>query len=458
MKANRRDLFTNPEALFAAGGRRASARQGQQPPHNPGQTKPVLVTIFLRGGWDLMGPLMPYTNCDYTAPGFRNFTLGKPPSANCELDEVVVLEDGAGMDLEFGSSCMQPDKWGVPKTCVRFDDVTCSASGGVLTPWDAGDFTYVLQVGSDTDGQSHFTKMCDMETGTTRDCPFFDGWIGRLLNLLDNDPTTPTVRGLATAPRRPKSYLGGQDVIVSTNLSTYMLDGPQNPPNVNTYGPAIESMYKLTNPLEFIGKATFTGFDWAAQTYSAPYSPAGGAVYTDSSFGQSLLNVAKAFVNSPAGFCPDIAHLDLGGFDTHSNQDIFGLSDDSLGRIFQNLFLNLEAFYLDMLGQGVNFTVMLMSEFGRRAKENGSSGTDHGKGGLMCLMGPAVRGHQLHGVWNGVSDAALDSNGDLKVEVDYRQVVAEVLEKHMLLSTSQIQSVFDPNNMGCFSYVPIGVL
>lgn len=457
---SRRGLF-RPRVL--AGAAAAAALSGRKAAQGGGATKPLLVTVFLRGGCDMLGPLMPPLNLDYNGgggnPAMRNFTRGLPPTGACVPQRVIPLLDGSGAMVSFGTPA---DVWGVPQTCVgSVDPMTCVGSGGVLKPWNDGNFTYVLGVGSTTGGQSHFTKMCDMETMTTPDCTHFDGWIGRSLNALDADVMVPEVRGIATAAKRPKSFLGGQDVIVSTDLSTYSLEGPTASPNVVTYGLAIKKMYRRTDePLFTVGEATFEGFEWSADTYSATYNTMNNAVYdTSSYFGNSLLNVAKAFVNSPSSSCPDFAHLDLGGFDTHSNEDIFRTGDDALGRIYRDLFLNLEAFYRDMLGHGKNVLVMVMSEFGRRAMENGSEGTDHGKGGIMFLMGQGVKGHRLHGAWNGMSPTALDSNGDFPVLIDYRQVVAEVLEKHMGLSLAQIDQVVNPGSAAnCFTYSPIGVL
>ena len=71
-------------------------------------------------------------------------------------------------------------------------------------------------------------------------------------------------------------------------------------------------------------------------------------------------------------------------------------------------------------------TVVAMGEFGRRVVENGSGGTDHGRGGVLLALGGGVQGGR-HGEWPGLSADVLDE-GDVPVATDWRTVVAEVLE------------------------------
>jgi uncharacterized protein (DUF1501 family) len=73
-------------------------------------------------------------------------------------------------------------------------------------------------------------------------------------------------------------------------------------------------------------------------------------------------------------------------------------------------------------------TVITLSEFGRRIKENGSGGTDHGHGQAVMMLGGGVRGGQVHGTWPGLAEVDL-VDGDLAGTTDYRTILAEALEK-----------------------------
>jgi len=70
---------------------------------------------------------------------------------------------------------------------------------------------------------------------------------------------------------------------------------------------------------------------------------------------------------------------------------------------------------------------LVWSEFGRRAAENGSRGTDHGAGGVALLMGTRVRGTMI-GELPRLRDG-LDKDGNLKASVDYRSLYASLLEQ-----------------------------
>ena len=75
--------------------------------------------------------------------------------------------------------------------------------------------------------------------------------------------------------------------------------------------------------------------------------------------------------------------------------------------------------------------LVTMSEFGRTAHENGSGGTDHGHGSLMMAIGGPVRGGEVYGEWPGLAPEQLFERRDLAVTTDYRDVLSEILSRHM---------------------------
>jgi uncharacterized protein (DUF1501 family) len=85
--------------------------------------------------------------------------------------------------------------------------------------------------------------------------------------------------------------------------------------------------------------------------------------------------------------------------------------------------------------------VMVMSEFGRTVRQNGNSGTDHGHGNVMWLIGGAVRGGKVHGDWPTLAPASLYEGRDLAVTTDFRSVLAQVMERHLRLDDTQLASV-----------------
>ena len=122
-----------------------------------------------------------------------------------------------------------------------------------------------------------------------------------------------------------------------------------------------------------------------------------------------------------AGVPERVYYTSLDGFDTHAAQ----------GRTHPNLLRELSdavaAFYKDVKGHGHHKRVLVMtfSEFGRRVRENGSDGTDHGAASQMFLVGDAVK-PGLIGKHPSLADLV---NGDLKFHTDFRGVYATVLKQ-----------------------------
>ncbi len=98
-----------------------------------------------------------------------------------------------------------------------------------------------------------------------------------------------------------------------------------------------------------------------------------------------------------------------------------------------------------------NTTIVVVSEFGRRVEENSGAGTDHGRAGVMMVMGgTGVSGGKVHGTWPTLAPECLEGPGDLKVTTDYRSVLSEVIESHM--GNPNIEDVFPG-----LSRQPVGV-
>lgn len=109
-----------------------------------------------------------------------------------------------------------------------------------------------------------------------------------------------------------------------------------------------------------------------------------------------------------------IASFSLGGWDTHRNQR--GL----LSRRLRELSATLLALREDLGPVWGKTTVLVMTEFGRTARENGTEGTDHGTGTAMMMAGGAIRGGRAYGDWPGLSEAALYEGRDLMPTRDVR--------------------------------------
>ncbi len=132
-----------------------------------------------------------------------------------------------------------------------------------------------------------------------------------------------------------------------------------------------------------------------------------------------------------------IYYVTLNGFDTHANQL------QSHANLLRELSDGVTAFFKDMSARGHRDRVLLMtfSEFGRRAKENQSQGTDHGSAAPMFLVGGRVRPGVI-GAHPSLSDLVMDK---LKHHTDFRQVYAAVLEQWLgIASKPVLEGRFEP--------------
>ncbi|MFN7135202.1 MAG: DUF1501 domain-containing protein, partial [Myxococcales bacterium] len=111
----------------------------------------------------------------------------------------------------------------------------------------------------------------------------------------------------------------------------------------------------------------------------------------------------------------------------------------------------LGAFATDLGPRLEEVCLVTMTEFGRTVRQNGNGGTDHGTAGVMTVLGGGVRGGRVIGRYRGVHRAELFEGRDLKVEVDYRDVLAEVLRRQ--LGLRELAAVFPrhtPSRVGLF--------
>jgi uncharacterized protein (DUF1501 family) len=149
--------------------------------------------------------------------------------------------------------------------------------------------------------------------------------------------------------------------------------------------------------------------------------------YPKDGFSQALELIAQIILKDLG---TKIFYVQLGGFDTHANQA------NTQAKLLGQLGDGLAAFFTDVknAGRADDLLVVTFSEFGRRARENASKGTDHGAAGTMFVLGGRVRGG-FHGVLPSLAN--LDS-GDLKYTVDFRSVYATLLQNWLATDPSAI--------------------
>jgi uncharacterized protein (DUF1501 family) len=137
-----------------------------------------------------------------------------------------------------------------------------------------------------------------------------------------------------------------------------------------------------------------------------------------------------------AGDGPRVAAMEIGGWDTHVAQV------PRLARVLQDLDAGL-AGLKDGLGPAWRQTaVLVMTEFGRTVRVNGTKGTDHGTATVAFVLGGAVAGGRVLADWPGLGPDRLLENRDLQPTCDLRSVAKGLLAQHLGLGAPALDVVF----------------
>jgi uncharacterized protein (DUF1501 family) len=150
-------------------------------------------------------------------------------------------------------------------------------------------------------------------------------------------------------------------------------------------------------------------------------------------FGKQIAGLIK---HDPA---VQVVFADFGGWDTHVNE---GAGQGQLANHLKPLTGGLADLINGLGPMYKNTQIVVMSEFGRTAKENGNGGTDHGHGNVMWLFGSNVSGGKVYGRWQGLNANELHEGRDLPTSTDFRSVLTAMIADHLALSSSQLAKVF----------------
>lgn len=377
--------ISHPGAYWPAWMPRLAFAGPQQAPRGD-----TLLVVFLRGAADVLNLVVPHGEAAYYALR-PTLAIPRPDDARARPDERAVDLDGF-----FG---LHP------------------ALRPLLPAWQAGSLAVVHACGAPDESRSHFRAMELMERGVDDERGPASGWIGRHLATLDTGNPSP-IRAIGLGQMPQRSLTGSVPVSALRSITDFHLSS--SPQAARQMQAALDRLYTDDAALSAAGAQTLALLTSLQQLDPAQYRPAGGAAYPETDFGFGLRQVAM-LIKAEVGL--EVAAIDLGGWDTHFAQ---GGSQGLMAGLLAELAQGLAAFHADLHEQHNQLSVVVMSEFGRRVKENGSLGTDHGHGSLMLLLGGNLRGGQVHGQWPGLAEGQLVGPGDLAATTDYRSVLAEL--------------------------------
>jgi len=286
----------------------------------------------------------------------------------------------------------------------------------LLEAWQSRQLAIIHACGAPDESRSHFKAMELMERGVDDERGPASGWIGRHLATLNTGNSSP-LRAVGMGTRPQRSLSGSVPVSALRSIADFHLGG--DPRALQQIRAALNYVYQE----DALGQDTLSIMDTLQKLDPLKYNSP--IAYPDSEFGLALKQTAM-LIKSEVGL--EVSAIDLGGWDTHFTQ---GSMTGLMPNLMKDLAEGLAAFHADMADHMNKLTTVTMSEFGRRADENGSLGTDHGHGSMMMVLGGNVDGGKVHGQWPGLSEGELIGPGDLAVTTDYRDVLSEILTKRL---------------------------
>lgn len=345
----------------------------------------ILVMVQLTGGNDGLNTVIPFTDSLYAK--YR-------PTIKIGKDQVKKVDDKIGL---------HPALDGLAKLLEK--QALCIVQG----------------VGYPNPSQSHFRSM-DIWQAASMAETLTEGWLGKALkqnkspafHITEANESAPLA--LAGAPARAPSIKSLEDFQLKlaaasrseTKMQKSIIEGAANPDSQNDglldfVKRTATSTYSSSQRLQEIGKN---------YQPKSPYPQSGLA---------NRLKLAAQLIDADLG--ARVYYVSIDGFDTHSGQ---GGVAGSHANLLREVGDAIYAFYMDLSarGHGDRLLIATFSEFGRRAKENGSRGTDHGSGAPMFLVGGQVK----PGLVGEHPSLEKLEQGNLKHGMDFRSVYAGILE------------------------------
>ena len=353
----------------------------------------VLITIFQRGAVDGLNMIVPFGERAYY-DARPTLAIGRPGSS---ADAAVDLDGFFGLHPRLAP----------------------------LEPlFRARQLAIVHACGSPDATRSHFDAQDYMETATPGVKSTQDGWLNRYLHAREHQAATP-FRAVALCPQLPRALQGSDPALAIGQIAQFGIRGEMSPSSFESeYAAAADTVLRST------GRDAFEAVRMLKVANPAQYTPANGAEYPRSAFGQALRQIAQ-LVKADVGL--EIAFAESGNWDHHVNE---GAAVGQLATRLDDLARGIAALVRDLGDRMTDVVVLTMSEFGRAVTENGNRGTDHGHGNAMMIVGGPVRGGKVYGRWPGLAREQRFEGRDLSVTTDFRAVFSEVVRGHLGLDSS----------------------
>lgn len=435
MNLNRRDFMRLGGAGLALGSLNSIFNVGfmRQALHAAitGPNPKKLIFIFQRGGNDSVGTIIPHGDPQYNLT--NRPTLYLNPATTLPLSGNTFVEAH-------------------PKLAKAVE------------VYDAGELAIIHQVAYPQQSRSHFSSEHYWQNAIPGDEQTEEGWLNR---LIAGDPTLANhpIPGASISFQLQLMFKGPlvvpqfqflRDYSLGTGAAAGKLVGAV--PSMGSNGSGLQGVYsRAADTSEYDQLVRDNGVSMGASLDVVqalpPYTPANGATYplangdpgddpdfqngTSRTFFEQLRDGVRLLKQTDCR----LIGIDLGGWDTHSNQ----ASANGQPRLLHTLAHGIRSAALDCSDPANDIwndtLIVVASEFGRTSKENASLGTDHAEAGVMFVAGGNVNGGVYNGSagnWSGILSV---NNRYLGMRTDFRAVYAEILQRHFGISPMEIDSI-----------------
>ncbi len=420
----RRHLLGAAASLLAAA--HAPRLWAQAAPAGAGPGGGRLVVVFLRGAYDGLSALVPYADADYH---------------RLRPNIAIAAPDGSAL------------------TALRLDTTFAlhPALAPLLPLWQQGVLGFVPAAGLPVPNRSHFDAQYQMEIAQSGKTSAAPGWLNKVAGFSGPAPAAlgvgeanPAIlAGEAAVKLIPRGQAAQRTGVLANETTRQAL--------LDLYAgnDKLGEAFRMGAGSRMQSAQELSTEKMAADSRRMAAKPEAAARVDGALTGTQAQNAQMLAASNgaadPVGLQLDAQHLgtlmrndrrlrigflSAGGWDTHANQ---GHATGQLAGRLASLATGITQLRQDFSEPGD--VIVVLSEFGRTAGENGSRGTDHGFGNAMWLIGQRIQGGRWHGAWTGLAPGNLHEGRDLPAHHDYRAVLAQVLRGSFALPDAALATV-----------------
>ncbi|GDX51841.1 hypothetical protein LBMAG27_08880 [Bacteroidota bacterium] len=367
-------------------------------------------------------------------PGFLRATGNNLAAFNGKRLIIVQLtggNDGLNTIIPYSNDLYysnRPDIGIKPADLIRLNDDLAfnPALESLIDLWEQGSMSILNNVGYPNPNRSHFRSRDIWQSASDENQVINSGWIGRTFDSQCTD-------GHCTLPHNAIEIDSSLSLVLrGEKFNGLAMDKPNelaqglNNPVIKTFSSL--DINNISTNHNFLYKEMVDTFQSAEYVVSKSKIYSSKILYPQTEFSKGLKVVSELIVS---GSETKVYYLSLNGFDTHVSQNAFHPKQ------LRILSQGINALYNDLKqnNEWNNTLVVVYSEFGRRVKQNGARGTDHGTANNVLLFGGNL--NKL-GIVNELPNLNDLQDGDLKHTIDFRSVYATVLKKWLEVNPSVI--------------------